>query len=232
MNIRVVLVEPEHEENVGSIARLMKNFGLTQLWLVNPQISLGSKAYTRAVHASELLDNRCIVQNLSQACIDVEWIVGTTAIYAKKRSNLRRTAITPEELAKRSSIQRGRLALLFGREGHGLSNRELDLCDVVVSIPSSLQYQTLNIASASAIVFYELWKAGIDHDLRGTTREIDVHTKLRLLQLFTELVEKEGLPQHRKSLAIKAFRNIISRAFVSQREAHLLLGVFRRAVEF
>lgn len=231
MNIRVVLVEPEHEGNVGSIARLMKNFGLSQLWLVNPQISFGSEAYARAVHASDLLDCCHIVQNLKQACLDMDWIIGTTAIYAKKSSNLRRTTITPEELAKQSAFQeRSRLALLFGREGRGLSNKELDLCDVVVSIPSSSQYQTLNIASASAIIFYELWKKR-SHELQGATRAIDVYTKLRLLQFFTELVEKEGLPPHRKRLATKAFRNIVSRAFISHREAHLLLGVFRRAID-
>jgi tRNA/rRNA methyltransferase len=232
MKIRVVLVEPEQEGNVGSIARLMKNFGLTQLWLVNPQVSLSSEAYTRAMHASELLDNCHIVHNLSQACIDVPWVVGTTAIHAKKRSNLHRTAITPEELAKQSATQSGMIALLFGREGHGLSNRELDLCDVVVSIPSNAQYQTLNIASASAIIFYELWKANRNQEHRGFVSEIDGQTKLRIFQLFTELSEKEGLPEHRKRLVNKAFRNIISRAFISEREAHLLLGVFRRALEF
>jgi TrmH family RNA methyltransferase len=231
MNIRIVLVEPEHEGNVGSIARLMKNFELTQLVLVNPQVSLGSEAYTRAVHASDLLESCSIVQNLQQACLDIEWVIGTTAISAKKSSNLRRTTISPEELAKQSSFQKGDLAILFGREGHGLSNKELDLCDVVVSIPSSSQYQTLNIASASAIVFYELWKERRSHGSKGPTREVDTHTKLRLLQFFTELVEKENLPAHRKRLATKAFRNIISRAFISQREAHLLLGVLRRAVE-
>ncbi len=230
MKIRVVLVEPEHEGNVGSIARLMKNFGLSQLWLVNPQISLGSEAYIRAVHAGDLLDCCQVVRDLKEACLEMDWIIGTTAIYAKKSSNLRRTTITPEELAKQSAFQKNRLALLFGREGHGLSNRELDLCDVVVSIPSSSQYQTLNIASASAIIFYELWKAR-SLERQEATREVDVQTKLRLLQFFTELVEKEGLPPHRKRLATKAFRNIISRAFISQREAHLLLGVFRRAIE-
>lgn len=230
MNIRIVLVEPEHEGNVGSIARLMKNFGLSQLWLVNPQITLGSEAYARAVHASDLLDCCNIVQSLKQACLDMDWVIGTTAIYAKKSSNLRRTTITPEELAKQTSFQESRLALLFGREGHGLSNKELDLCDVVVSIPSSSQYQTLNIASASAIIFYELWKE-MSHERQGAPREVDVYTKRRLLQFFTELVEKEGLPPYRRRLATKAFRNIISRAFISQREAHLLLGVFRRAIE-
>ena len=124
------------------------------------------------------------------------------------------------------------LGFLFGRERHCLSKQELDLCDVVVSIPSSSQYQTLNIASASAIIFYELWKKRGNQQHKRGSREIGVQTKLRLLQLFTDLVEKEGLPPHRKRLATKAFRNIISRAFISQREAHLLLGVFRRAIEF
>jgi TrmH family RNA methyltransferase len=231
MNVRVVLVEPEHEGNIGSIARLMKNFGLTQLWLVNPLITLGSEAYTLAVHASELLDKCRIVETLTQSLEKVDWVIGTTAISAKKRSNLRRTTITPEELAKQLSIQNGVIAILFGREGHGLFNHELDLCDVIVSIPSSSQYQTLNVASASAIIFYELWKANTDHNHRGSSKEVDIPTKQRLLHLFQQVVEKEELPTHRKRLASQAFKNIISRAFISQREAHLLLGVLRRATK-
>jgi tRNA/rRNA methyltransferase len=64
LKVRVVLVEPEHEGNVGSIARLMKNFGLSKLWLVNPKVEIGNDAYSLAVHAGEILKEASIVEEL------------------------------------------------------------------------------------------------------------------------------------------------------------------------
>ncbi len=231
MNVRVVLVAPEHEGNVGAIARLMKNFGLSRLYLVNPQVKLENDAYTRAVHAGDVLAAAAIVDALDEALVGADWVIGTTAVVATKSSNLRRTAITLDELATRLPRQRGEAALLFGREGSGLSNRELDRCDVVVSIPSSPTYRALNVASAAAIVFYELWTADITNGGRGYGDAADAAARQRLLALFTALAMKEGAPPHRRRLAVMAFKNIVSRAFISKREASLLTGVLRRAVE-
>ena len=230
MSFRVVLVEPEHEGNVGSIVRLMKNFDVSKLWLVNPKVKIGNEAYARAVHAGEILDNAVMVENVDRALAGVDWVVGTTAIAAKKPSNLRRTTITPTELAKQIMNKRLTVALLFGREGHGLTNKELGLCDVVVTIPSSSAYRTLNVAAASAILFYELWKARTDVNKRGFIENADVSTVKRLLQIFNALIVKGNLPMHKRRLANKAFKNVISRAFISKREAFLILGVLSRAL--
>jgi tRNA/rRNA methyltransferase len=231
VNVRVVLVAPEHEGNVGAIARLMKNFGLSRLCLVNPQVKLENDAYARAVHASDVLAGAAIVGALDEALAGTDWVIGTTAIVATKSSNLRRTAITLDELATRLQRRRGEAALLFGREGSGLSNRELDRCDVVVSIPSSPTYRALNVASAAAIVFYELWTADVTSDGRGYGTTADEAARARLLALFTALAVKEGTLPHRRRLAAMAFKNVLARAFISKREASLLTGVLRRAVE-
>lgn len=126
---------------------------------------------------------------------------------------------------------RGEVTILFGREGSGLFNRELDKCDVLVSIPSTPTYRALNVASASAIVLYELWKARAGAGERGRVEEADVEARERLLGLFDALVVKDRLLEHKRKLANKAFKNIISRAFISRREASLITGVLRRAVE-
>lgn len=227
---RVVLVEPEHEGNVGSIARLMKNFDFSKLWLVNPKVEIGNGAYSLAVHAGEILEEASIVEYLDDALEGVKWVVGTTSIVAKKPGNLRRTAITLEELAERMMNRKEKIALLFGREGSGLSNQELDRCDVVVSIPSSSTYRALNVASAAAVVFYELRKAEGNKGGRGYMDEADTEMRERILRLFDALAVKGGTPNHKRKLADKAFKNIVSRAFISKREAALVVGVLRRAV--
>jgi TrmH family RNA methyltransferase len=231
LNVRVVLVEPEHEGNVGSIARLMKNFGLSKLWLVNPKVKLENEAYSFAVHAGEVLKEASIVEDLDDALEGAQWVVGTTSIVAKKPGNLRRTAITLEELTEQTMNRQEEIVLLFGREGSGLSNRELDRCDVVVSIPSSSTYRALNVASAAAIVFYELWKAEGNREARGYLDEADAEIRGRILRLFDSLAVKGGTPAHKRRLADKAFKNVVSRAFMSKREAFLIMGVMRRAVK-
>ena len=231
LKVRVVLVEPEHEGNVGSIARLMKNFDLSKLWLVNPKVEIGNGAYSLAVHAGEVLEEASIVEDLDDALVGVQWVVGTTSIVAKKPGNLRRTAITLEELAEQMMNRKEKIALLFGREGSGLSNQELDRCDVVVSIPSSSTYRALNVASAAAVVFYELRKAEGNRRGRGYLDEADAEMREMILRLFDALAVKGGTPNHKRRLANKAFKNIVSRAFISKREAALIVGVLRRAVK-
>lgn len=231
LKVRVVLVEPEHEGNVGSIARLMKNFDLSKLWLVKPKVEIGNGAYSLAVHAGKVLKEASIVEDLDDALVGAQWVVGTTSIVAKKPGNLRRTAITLEELAEQTMNRKEEFALLFGREGSGLSNRELDRCDVVVSIPSSSTYRALNVASAAAIVFYELWKAEGNRRGRGYLDEADAEMRERILRLFDALAVKGSTPNHKRRLADKAFKNIVSRAFISKREAALIVGVLRRAVK-
>jgi TrmH family RNA methyltransferase len=231
LKVRVVLVEPEHEGNVGSIARLMKNFDLSKLCLVNPKVEIGNGAYSLAVHAGEILEKASIVEYLDDALEGAQWVVGTTSIVAKKPGNLRRTAITLEELAEKTMNRKEEVALLFGREGSGLSNRELDRCDVVVSIPSSSTYRALNVASAAAIVFYELRKVEGNRGGRGYLEEADAEMRERILRLFNALAMKGGTPNHKRILADKAFKNIVSRTFMSKREAALIVGVMRRAVK-
>ena len=231
MNLRVVLVEPEHECNVGSIARLMKNFGLSKLWLVNPKMVLGKEAYTLAMHAGDVLTTASIVDALEDAVAGAQWVIGTTSIVAKKPGSLHRNAITLEVLAELTRTRRGELALLFGREGSGLSNQELDRCDLIVTISSSATYRALNVASAAAIVFYELWIAAGHPGARGYVDEADAETRERLRGLFDALAVQGGLPPHKRCLAAKAFHNVVSRACMSKREAFLILGVLRRALK-
>ena len=232
MRIRVVLVEPERQGNVGGIARAMKNFGLSELYIVNPKEGIGDEARAYASHAVDVLESSVIVDSLEEALKGVNYVVGTTAKPAKSPSNLRRIAIFPEELARKlASAPEGVTAILFGRESVGLLNRELDLCDVVVTIPASPQYPVLNVVTAAAIIFYEIYKATRCEGGRVSyARPADRMVVEAALRHFRGLMEAIGLKGSRLELTVSALKNVMGRSFISSREASLLAGGFRKAL--
>jgi TrmH family RNA methyltransferase len=231
LDIRVVLVEPEYGGNIGSVARSMKNFGLNELYLVNPKAKIGIEARAFAAHAQDVLANAIIIDYLDKALEGVRYVVGTTAITGKRSSNIIRTAITAEEVAKIVICQNRKTAFLFGRESKGLSNQELSKCDTVVSIPSSPKYRALNLATASTIVFYELYKTKCKPS-RGYKEEASVEEKDRLIKFFEQITVKIEVRPHKFRLIQRAFRNIIYRTFSSKREVSLIVGVLRKTLNF
>ena len=221
----MVLVEPEKEGNIGSIARSMRNFSLTDLYLVSPKIPVGNEAYRYATRGKEILKKARIVQTLSDALRGVERVVGTTAIVGTSSRNILRVPIDPAQLASRLGGTTGSVALLFGRESTGLNNRELQQCDVIVSIPASEGYNVLNVATAASIVFYELHKV---RQRRPRLLEPSQQSVERLVSIFNQLADLADLPPHRKRLADRAFRNVLAKSVVSRREVSLIMGVLRR----
>lgn len=223
---RVILVQPEREGNIGSIARAMKNFGLRELFMVSPRTPIGNETCRYARHGREILENARTVKTLADAIRGVKHVVGTTAIPGTSTRNLLRSAIAPEQLALRLAETGDSAALLFGRESSGLTNTELQQCDLIVTIPASEDYGTLNVAAAASIVFYELFKAsGIGRSFRLEPPDQSVE---RLASIFSELAAVGDLPAHRKRLADRAFRNVLGKALISRREVSLIMGVLRR----
>ncbi|MBS7287963.1 MAG: RNA methyltransferase [Candidatus Freyarchaeota archaeon] len=222
----VVLVEPEHPGNVGATARLIKNF-MGKLVIVNPKFTSLDEAYARAKHGRDVLENARIVGSLEEALSNVDCVVATTAKLGDQY-HVFRTAITPQVFAESLKNVRGRVAILFGRESIGLTNEELKLADIVVTIPTSSTYPTLNLSHAVAIILYELFK-----NMQASSRRIKFRTAGRVereqaLKFFREIIQMLGYKPEKIPLVEKAFRNIISRAWISGREIHTLLGVLRK----
>lgn len=227
MKIRVVLVEPEHDGNIGLIARAMKNFGYNDLWLVNPKARLGLEATMMASHARDLLAEAKVVQDLEDALKHCDYAVATTAIVGRSRSNLGRTPLSLREFAERTTGLGGRAAILFGRESKGLTNTEITRCDLVVTIPTSSDYRTLNIAAAVSITLHEFQVARTRESAQF--ERASKEARERLLDAFEELSGEVRLPAHRIPLVRRALANVISRGLISKREASLMIGVIRRA---
>jgi len=222
---RVILVEPSFEESIGFVARAMKNFGLTNLHTVNPIAVLGPEGRSRGGHAQDVLDS--IVQNrsLEEALQGLDLAIGTTAQRSYVPSNLVRKPMTPKELSTMVKKRSGTVGIVFGREGTGLTNAELDQCDATLTIPAISEYQTLNLSHAAAIVFYELHKMSGES---ATDELASEQVKRTILGFLSRLAEQSGMRERDGSLLARAFRNILGRSALRHREGSLLAEALRR----
>ena len=156
---RVVLVEPHYAGNIGSVARLLKNFSIHELYLVNPRVHhLSEEAFTWAVHAKDVLERAVVVRRLEDAISDASVVVATTAKPHEKLVS--RTPVTPRKMAEvlEPYWNTNEVAvILFGREPSGLTNEELAAADFTVTIPTSREYPAMNLSHSVAVILYELY---------------------------------------------------------------------------
>jgi len=156
--IAVVLVEPQGALNIGSVCRVMANFGLVDLRLVNPQADhLGDEARRMAVKASALLEGARIYPTLSAALADCAFSVGTTRRFGKYREDFLHPAAAARETLVAAG--QGQAALVFGREDKGVTTDESQLANYFIRIPMAGTYPSLNLSQAVMVVTYEVYKA-------------------------------------------------------------------------
>ncbi|MBE2900642.1 RNA methyltransferase [Methanothermobacter thermautotrophicus] len=224
-NISVVFVEPETPGNIGFLARAMKNFGLRTLILINP-CELEDEAYYQAMHARDIVEGALIYRDLPEMMTSLEpdFLVGTTGVPGGSY-NVDRIPLRPSQLAD-AIRPSSRTFILFGREGDGLSNEEIGMCDMVVSVPTSEEYPIMNITHAAAIIFYELFR-NRKFRCEGLEEASGLEKGL-LLDEMDDILSLIDIPEHKRRVASRVFRNITGRAFITAREAHTLKGVLRR----
>jgi TrmH family RNA methyltransferase len=211
----VIFVEPENAGNVGALARVMANFGLRKLILVNPQCELGSEARGRAKHALPVLDKARNVRNLGAALEGIDFAVATTGKLPPDYE-ASRAAVAVSEISERISAIKGNVALVFGRESIGLLNEELDKCDIVVNIPTDRACPVLNISHAAAIIFYELCSGKSTRFSMAGKAEREV-----LFRHFDSIIDDlDGVRQ--KQMVKRIFRSVVNRSIVMTRETSAL----------
>src|SRR3989344_5359117 len=158
--ISVILHQPEVAGNVGAVARLMANFGFSKLVIISPKCDIKSlEAEGRAKHARFILKNAQVTDEKILESFDT--LVATTGRVGTD-FNIPRSPLTPKqaaELMQEVIKKKHRIGILFGSEGHGLSNELVKKCDFTITIPAHPKYQTLNLSHAVGIVLYELFLA-------------------------------------------------------------------------
>jgi len=212
-----VLVESKYEGNVGSVARVMKNFGFQQLVLVNPP-KLGGEARARAMHAQDILKNARVVDSFRDMGKEFDFLAGTTSEAGADKNHLR-NPVFPEELVNALDSE-GEIALVFGREEYGLLNEELKACE-------------MNLAVSVAVILYEISRQRTRREYGKLKKfqKADRIEKNVLLDKYNNLVDCVHNQDFNRRLAKKTFKQVMGRAFISGREAFNLTGVFRKATE-
>ena len=229
---RVVLVRPQFPGNVGSTARVMRNLGLSDLYLVGPGASPNwPDARRMAAHGEIVLDQARTVAELGDALGDCVLVVGTSARIGGIFR--RQTVGTPDEIAPQlvASLADGPVALVFGPEASGLTDEEVTRCHSLIHIPTDDVYAALNLAQAVAICVWELRRAWLA--TRGTPSDqvapapfADLEHMLGQLQQALE--EIHFLYGPKGANLMHALRHLLGRAQPTPMEVNVLRGLARQ----
>lgn len=226
--VRVVLVRPSNPQNLGAVARAMKNMELSD-WAI---VELGTHDFAAsrrvAVHAEELLDRPLIARTLDEAVADCAWVVGTSSRRVRGRR-----ALSPPEVA-REALRRapGRTAIVFGEERSGLTRAEALRCHDLSSIPAGAEQPSLNLAQAVLLYAWELRRAALglrDAAPRGAPRaEAAVDSELTSLEsLLGTALRESGFITGPERHAVRDLAGALRRARLTRREVRLWTAALR-----
>jgi len=217
--IHIIFVEPESSGNIGSLARTMKNFSLNNLILVNP-CEINQETRKMSMRSWDLVENSRKVDSFEKAIEGMDFIVSTTAKTSSDYDGVK-TAYSPKEILEQLKQVDGNIAIVFGRESSGLTQQELEKCNINLFIPANPEYPTLNITHAAAIVFYELFS-----NKKSKVRKADLKEKEALIKTVNELIENSSVKDIEGTKRI--FANVVNRSLIAGKESHCLMGFFTK----
>ena len=230
MEFFTILVEPKYAGNAGSVARVMKNFGFDNLVMVNPSFSIDDECRKYAVHAQDVIENAIIVSSFKEANEMVDYMVGTTSIESRNDRHHLRKAVLAKEFASKIHKMNGRIGICFGREDYGLLNEEIEKCDLLVKIPTSDEYPSMNLSHAVAVVLYEIYSQKYEVEMKEMIPASRME-KEKMYQFFDQLLDVIKYPEYKKEKTRILFRRVIGRSMLSKWEYHTLMGVFKKAIK-
>jgi TrmH family RNA methyltransferase len=222
--VRIVLIDPSHPGNIGSVARAMKNMALEDLVLVRPKAFPHPESVALAAGADDVLESARVVENVAEAIADCGFIAGTTS---RPRSYTWEFQ-TPRDLAARIVALPGenRAALLFGSERYGLASEDLDYCSVLVRIPANPKYCSLNLAMSVQLLAYELYLA---EQSPASTLQLEMElapsAEMELFYRHLQTVLDEVAFEDRTGYLMERLRRLFNRAQIDRNEMNILRGI-------
>jgi tRNA/rRNA methyltransferase len=223
-SIRIILVRPKFPENIGSVARAMKNMGLSRLFVVNGCSAIHPNAYKLASGAEDILERAEEFFTLQEAISEMGCVVGTTSRGGKERH----PDLTPQTLAKKliPLSRKNLIGLVFGSEKEGLTNEELSLCHLYARIPSMESFPSLNVAQAVMVVSYELFRASIEIP-KKEIRLAQAEQLERMIEHMEGTLIRIGFldADHPKGI-MRALRRLFGRSQMDEREVQILHGIW------
>ena len=233
-NIYIILVRPQLGENIGSVARAIKNFNIKHLRIVNPRcLWPNQKAIATSVGAKDVLKSAKIYSSLENSIGDLDTIFASSS----RIRNVNKNVISVSNL--KTKIKKGhKIGIIFGPEASGLSNDEISCADYLVKIPSNKKFSSLNLSHSAIIFCFELFKHFSNKKNEYKTgyksslaKKSEVN---KFLKFIIQGLDKKGFlqPDHKRASMIRNINNIFHRTNLSEQEIRILLGIFSTLNEF
>jgi len=231
-DLDIILVGVNHPGNLGAICRAMLNHGFAKLSLVNPNCSVDDEeARNRAKHSGRILDDASIYSSLEDAISNASLVIGTSGKREVGSKILKRHFVLPWELAERLRGFEGRVALVFGEEGKGLSSQELDMCDILLTLPTWEGYPIANLSQAVGHCVYELHRDRVKNGgaILGVDKKRAITPQLRqiLKQAISEFAD--SLDSDINELVADVYDRVIMRGHPIDSEAERMIGALVQA---
>lgn len=232
----IVLVEPQLGENIGTAARAMANFGLTELRLVRPRDAWPNIHARRAASGADaVLDGARLFDTVAAAVADASFVLATTARAHDQAKAVIGPAEAAVEIAPRLAAG-ARVAVLFGRERWGLTNQEVGLADRIVTFPVNPAFASLNLAQAVLILAYEWFRHAGSGLPFAMPRRSPPAGKEQLFAFFATLERELAAveffrPAEKRDTMTVNLRNIFTRMEPTQQDIQTLHGVVMALAE-
>ena len=186
--VRIVMVGTTEPGNIGAAARAMNNMSLSRLFLVNPINYPSATATARASGADDVLSSAVVCSSLAEALEGVHLVIGASARQRNIKWKQMDVLDTCKEIQKTLAKSKQQVAVIFGTENSGLTNKELDLCHILMTIPGNPDYCSLNIASAIQVFAYQFFVSNIHIDFESSDNELASFEELEDFYVHLEQV--------------------------------------------
>lgn len=223
--LSIVLVQTRNPGNIGSAARAMVNMGLGRLNLVRPVAKWREEAVKMASGALEKMDPIQVHASFDESVAEAQVLVGTTS---GRERRTHQPVYTPRRIAPllRRHARTQEVALLFGPENRGLTDRQLSRCRYLVTVPSNDAFPVLNLAQAVMVLAYEI-NACEEADHEAGPELVTHAQRERLFRHMERVLIRIGfLSSSNPDHIMKAIRRFLGRADLSERDVRILRGIF------
>jgi TrmH family RNA methyltransferase len=233
--VRIVMVNTTEAGNIGAAARAMKNMCLSRLYLVNPEGFPSAVATARASGADNVLSQAVVCNSLEQALKGSDLVIGASARQRNIKWQQGDVIKACERINKLDNTQE--VAIVFGTEKSGLTNEELDLCQMLMTIPGNPEYFSLNVASAIQVFAYQylVSNTNTNTEFDNTPNELANYNEVEgFYTHLTQVLEHiEYFEEKRpKALLMRRLRRFFSRSEMEKEEVAIFRGILRNIKPF
>ena len=229
--VRIVMVNTTEPGNIGAAARAMKNMSLKQLFLVNPSNYPSAVATARASGADDVLSSAVICNSLEEALVGTHLVIGASARQRNIKWKQLDVIDTCSEIQASIRKSNQEVAVVFGTENSGLTNEELDLCSILMTIPGNPEYFSLNVASAIQVFAYQNYVSNVEGGFDNSGGELanfdDLDSFYKHLEQTLKHIDYFDKKKP-KSLLMRRLRRLFGRSHPEKEEIAILRGILNK----